>query len=173
MSDYHRPLYNFEVAQDFVMKVLGIPEDDPDFENYALKIYKEEKIPQYKKDTLKNPAIRNAAYKDEDVRNQLRKRIFEEMITLERLDDDEQVRLGFGGAKPKSVVGSKRKLFYVIGLPASGKSSICGKICDMFGAYLLDSDLVKRKLPEFFDRSGASLVHKESSIITMGGSFPS
>ena len=41
----------------------------------------------------------------------------------------------------------------------------------MFGAYLLDSDLVKRKLPEYYGRSGASLVHEESSIITMGGSF--
>lgn len=30
---------------------------------------------------------------------------------------------------------------------------------------------MKRKLPEFFEKSGASLVHKESSIITMGGNF--
>lgn len=171
MSDYHRPLYNFEVAQDFVKKVLGVPEEDPEYENHAFKIYKEERVPLFAKDTLKNPAIRNAAYKDEDARNQLREQIVHEMITQERLDDDEQVRLGTGGARPKSVVGSKRKLFYVIGLPASGKSSICGKICDLYGAYLLDSDLVKRKLPEFFEKSGASLVHKESSIITMGGYF--
>lgn len=171
MSDYHRPLYYFDVAQDFVKKVLKISEDDPEYDNIAFSIYKEERVPLFAKDTLKNPAIRNAAYKDEDSRNLLRKQIVHEMITLERLDDDEQVRLGTGGAKPKSVVGSKRKLFYVIGLPASGKSSICGKICDMFGAYLLDSDLVKRKLPEFFEKSGASLVHKESSIITMGGPF--
>lgn len=171
MSDYHRPLYNFEVAQDFVKKVLEIPEDDPECENIALKIYKEERVPLFNKDTIKNPAIRNAAYRDENVRNQLREQIVNEMITLERLDNDEHVCLGTGGAKPKSVVGSKRKLFYVIGLPASGKSSICGKICDLYGAYLLDSDLVKRKLPEFFQKSGASLVHQESSIITMGGHF--
>lgn len=69
------------------------------------------------------------------------------------------------------VVGSQRKAFYVMGLPASGKSSICGKLCDMFGAFLLDSDLVKRKLPEFFGLSGATIIHKESSIITMGGEF--
>ena len=27
MSDYHRPLYYFDVAQDFVKKVLKIPEE--------------------------------------------------------------------------------------------------------------------------------------------------
>lgn len=173
MSDYHRPLYNFEVTMDFAKKVLGIAEDDPRLEDYVLRIIKEERTPQYAKDTLRNPASRDDAYKDENVRGVLRRQIVTEMMTFRRLADDEQVRLGIGGAMPNSqTIESKRRCFYVMGLPASGKSSICGTLCDMYGAYLLDSDLVKRKLPEFWGKkSGASMVHKESSIITMGGSF--
>ncbi len=172
MSDYHRPLYNSDVAIDFVTKVLGIPHEDPNFGDYVLKIVEEELIPQFAKDTINNIKSRDKAYCEEAIRGELRKQIVNEMLTLKRLDDDEQVRLGNGGAMPNSkIVGSKRMAFYVMGLPASGKSSICGALCDMFGAFLLDSDLVKRKLPEFIKKSGASLVHKESSIITMGGSF--
>lgn len=172
MSDYQRPLYNMEVAEDFVMKVLGIPKDAPNFYDIVVDIVKQERYPMFAQDTVANQNIRDEYYRDENDRNTLRAQIFKEMITFKRLNDDEHVRLGLGGAMPNSkVVSSRRKAFYVMGLPASGKSSICGKLCDMFGAYLLDSDLVKRKLPEFFGVSGASIVHKESSVITMGGNF--
>lgn len=172
MSDYHRPLYNMDVAEDFVMKVLDIPKDNPNFYDYVVDIVKEERYPMFAHDTLVNQDIRSEHYRQENDRNNLRKQIFKEMMTLKRLADDEQVCLGYGGAMPHcKVVGSQRKAFYVMGLPASGKSSICGKLCDMFGAFLLDSDLVKRKLPEFGGLSGATIVHKESSIITMGGNF--
>lgn len=170
MSDYHRPLYNIDVAEDFVMKVLGIPKEDPNFYDHVVAIVKEERYPMFAHDTLANQNIRSEHYRQESDRNNLRQQIFKEMMTLKRLEDDDKVRLGNGGAMPHSkVVGSLRKAFYVMGLPASGKSSICGRLCDLFGAFLLDSDLVKRKLPEFFGMSGASIVHKESSIITMGG----
>lgn len=161
-----------DVAEDFVNKVLNISKDDPNFYDQVVAIVKEERYPMFAHNTLDNQDIRIEPYREEHDRTNLRNQIFKEMMTLKRLDDDEQVRLGDGGAMPHSkVVGSQRKAFYVMGLPASGKSSICGKLCDMFGAFLLDSDLVKRKLPEFFGLSGATIVHKESSIITMGGSF--
>lgn len=172
MKDIHRPLYRMEVAEDFITKVLAIPNTDPNFYDYLVDIVREEGYPMFAKDTLRNVNVRDEHYRDENARKDLRNLIVHEMMTQKRLSDDEQVRLGNGGCMPNSkVVGSQRKAFYVMGLPASGKSSICGNLCDMFGAFLLDSDLVKRKLPEFFGKSGASVVHKESSVITMGGYF--
>lgn len=172
MNDYHRPLYELTVTKDFVTKVLDVPKDHPQFLDYVTKIVNEECVPLYAQDTIDNLNSRDALYRDEHDRDKLRKQIVAEMLTERRLDDDEQVKLGKGGAMPhSSVVGSQRKAFYVMGLPALGKSSICGTLCDMYGAFLLDSDLVKRKLPEFFQKSGATLVHEESSVITMGGVF--
>lgn len=82
---------------------------------------------------------------------------------MERLDDDDDIVLGKGGAKPVGGIRAEKRAFYVIGPPASGKSSISSTIADLFGAYILDSDYAKRKLPEYADQlSGASLVHEES-----------
>lgn len=58
----------------------------------------------------------------------------------------------------------RKKAFYVIGSPASGKSTISSIIADVYGAYIVDSDFAKRKLPEYTNQIGsASLVHDESS----------
>lgn len=172
MSDYHRPLYLKDVTSDFLVKVLDVPISNPNHKKYSEMIVGEESLPMSDNDTLSSRSVRARKYCREEDRDKLRKKIVEEMMEMTRLDNDEQVRLGKGGARPQSKrVNSDRKAFYVMGLPASGKSSICGKLCDLFGAYLLDSDLVKRKLPEYNRRSGASLVHEESSIITMGGYF--
>lgn len=172
MSDYHRPLYSPIVTSDFLTKVIGIPQNHPDHKKYVSMIVGEEMMPIGLKDTLNDLSLRTKRFQSEENRNILREQIVTEMMTMTRLDDDEMVSLGNGGARPKSKqVKSDRRAFYVMGLPASGKSSICGALCDQYGAYLLDSDLVKRKLPEFSRKSGASLVHEESSIITMGGNF--
>ena len=57
-------------------------------------------------------------------------------------------------------------------LPASGKSTIANSIADLYGAYIIDSDFAKRKIPEFGHEFGASIVHEESSIITFGSRKP-
>ena len=169
MSDFHRPLYYYSVASDFVEKVLGVSRTDPNFFVYVNKIVTEERSPYPNYDTLNSWKARDRRYRTEQDRMPLRNRIVDEMLSMSRLADDEQVKLGQGGGLPLTGVQSQRKAFYVMGLPASGKSSICGSICDMYGSVLLDSDLIKRKLPEFKRKKGASLVHEESSIMTMGG----
>ena len=64
---------------------------------------------------------------------------------------------------------ARKQAFVLIGLPASGKSSIAVDIADKYGALLLDSDLAKRKLPEYKVYPwGASLVNAESSLIVFG-----
>lgn len=169
MSDFHRPLYHHTVASDFVEKVLGMSRTDPNFNVYVNKIVTEERSPFANSDTLNSGKARDKRYRTEQDRMPLRNRIVNEMLSMRRLADDEQVKLGHGGGLPLAGIQSQRKAFYVMGLPASGKSSICGSICDMYGAVLLDSDLIKRKLPEFKRKKGASLVHEESSVMTMGG----
>lgn len=169
MSDFHRPLYYYSVASDFVEKVLGVSRTDPNFFVYVNKIVTEERSPYPNSDTLNSWKVRDRRYRTEQDRMPLRNQIVYEMLSMRRLPDDEQVMLGHGGGKPLSGVKSQRKAFYIMGLPASGKSSICGSICDLYGAFLLDSDLIKRKLPEFKRKKGASLVHEESSVMTMGG----
>lgn len=52
----------------------------------------------------------------------------------------------------------------VIGPPAAGKSSvIVDRVSKNTGSVILDSDEVKKLLPEFDDGNGAGIVHKESA----------
>lgn len=106
---------------------------------------------------------RDFEYRDDKTRNKLRSQIIEELCTLKRLNQDDDIKLGKGGALPLTKIKSEKKLFYVIGPPASGKSGIANDISDSYGAVLLDSDYVKRKLPEYNNQIGAAtLVHEES-----------
>lgn len=110
------------------------------------------------------------AYATDESRWQLRTKIVEELLTLERLVDDEKINLGVGGAIPVGGARSQKKAFIIIGLPASGKSGIANRIADEYSAIILDSDYAKRKLPEFGGfKSGASLVHAESGGIVFPG----
>ncbi|MPN02495.1 hypothetical protein SDC9_149711 [bioreactor metagenome] len=92
-----------------------------------------------------------------------------ELKELPRIKDDDSIKLGDGGAKPPSGVHAEKKAFYIIGPPASGKSKISNIIADIVGAYILDSDFAKRKLPEYARDGGASLVHEESDQIVFSG----
>lgn len=58
------------------------------------------------------------------------------------------------------------RLDIVIGLPASGKSSIIvDRLSEQFHSRLIDSDEAKKLIPEFNNGWGASVVHAESKII--------
>ncbi|MEF3062305.1 zeta toxin family protein [Ralstonia solanacearum] len=117
-------------------------------------------------DSLKN---RVKEYRDEHSRKNLRLRILTELIEIERLDDDDEIQLGHGGAKPKTELKKEKQAIIIIGLPASGKSSLVNKTADALGAFILDADFAKRKLPEFDGSfAGANLVHEESSKIIFG-----
>jgi predicted ABC-type ATPase len=61
-----------------------------------------------------------------------------------------------------------KRLDIVIGLPASGKSSaIVNPLSEFYKAIVIDSDIIKKELPEYNDGWGASLVHEESSKINL------
>lgn len=113
--------------------------------------------------TLTHEDYRDFQYRDEKVRETLRMQIVQELESLERLDSDDSITLGTGGAKPKTKISAKKKLYYIVGPPASGKSTVANKIADVTGSYILDSDYAKRKFPEYENQiGGAALVHEES-----------
>jgi predicted kinase len=59
-----------------------------------------------------------------------------------------------------------RELVIVLGPPAAGKSTIANDIAIARGAAIIDSDEIKKSLPEFDGGVGASAVHEESSALT-------
>ncbi|MDO4267046.1 MAG: zeta toxin family protein [Eubacteriales bacterium] len=116
--------------------------------------------------TLTHGDNRDYEYRDDKIREDLRKRIVEELKRKKRLKSDDEIRLGRGGAKPKTLLKNEKKAFFLIGPPASGKSTIASDLADYAGAYILDSDYAKRKLPEYDNQIGAaSLVHEESDAL--------
>jgi predicted kinase len=120
------------------------------------------------KDTLSFEDNRAAKYREDDARWGLRETVIKELITKKRLADDDKIELGNGGALPKTSVKNERKAFLLIGPPASGKSGLANAVADDYGAVIIDSDYAKRKLPEYKQDYGATLVHAESGEITYG-----
>ncbi|QQR98405.1 MAG: zeta toxin family protein [Sphingobacteriales bacterium] len=169
-----RPLNDKGLIEQFLSKTLGF---DKFNENVVSKINQienlidtYEKKGQYKNNTFHSEDVRDAKYREEKLRWKLRDKINKELLTLKRLDDDEKIKLGKGGALPSSNLKNKKEAVIIIGLPASGKSGLSNAIADLTGSLIIDSDYAKRKLPEFKSEKylGAYHVHKESSVIVFG-----
>jgi hypothetical protein len=164
VQTYYRPLCDDADVILFVENILEIT--NPTEKNDAIsKITDTERCIKGTDNpsTLNNKRIRHYEYADETMRVQLRRRIVDELIQSERLEDDEEITLGKGGAAPTTSIKREKKLICIIGPPASGKSGVAAQIADCMGAYILDSDYAKRKLPEYaIHTNGASLVHDES-----------
>ena len=61
-----------------------------------------------------------------------------------------------------------KRLDIVIGLPASGKSTaVVNTLSEFYQSAVIDSDIIKSKLPEFNDGWGAMLVYEESSNLNL------
>lgn len=119
--------------------------------------------------TLNDTRFRDRNYKDDNSRWELRKQIITELMTIPRLDNDDDIRLEKGGGLPQSGIKKDSQAYLIIGLPASGKSSIAAIIAEKYGAIIADADFAKRKLPEFDKYAwGASAVHEESRQIVNG-----
>jgi len=58
---------------------------------------------------------------------------------------------------------TNKELTIVLGAPASGKSTIANKLAVANRSAILDSDEIKKTLPEYENGVGASAVHEESS----------
>jgi hypothetical protein len=167
--NYLRPLIDYQLTYGFVKGVLGI-QKKTDIREAVLKITKAEMQLAHieNKTTLKSDSYRDVFYTEEIDRDELREQILNDLIVNQRIDNDDEISLGKGGALPKTKLISDKQAIIITGLPASGKSTIASKIADCYGAVILDSDFAKRKFPEFINDFGATLVHEESSTLIFG-----
>ncbi|WP_333862810.1 zeta toxin family protein [Sphingobacterium sp.] len=167
-----RPLNNFELVEHFLENALSININDDEMYNVVSQVVSTElNIENFDESliSLNSKSYRISKYRKDSERLSLQNQIVLELLTQERLKNDEDIVLGKGGAFPLKPVKAERKAFIVIGLPASGKSGISNIIADEYGAIILDSDYAKRKLPEFSALPfGATLVHEESDKIVFG-----
>ncbi|WP_318451733.1 zeta toxin family protein [Photobacterium leiognathi] len=168
MNTYSRPLHDNQLAYDFLTRALGYT-NTLEVGDHVQRIVTAEKLLQSTtaEPTLSDKKNRHTFYYTDEKRRQLREKIFLELVFEKRLPSDDDICLGRGGALPENVK-NEGKAYIIIGLPASGKSTIAEKVADKYHAALVDSDLAKRKLPEFSLPQGASIVHAESSQITFG-----
>lgn len=173
-KEYSRVLSDYNHAASFLRNSLHLNEEisEHEFDEAVMAVASVEMGTErvLGENTLNSRAYRLPSYITDDSRVKLRKQIFDELKSKKRLDDDEKITLGKGGAIPKTPLQKNRQAFYVIGLPASGKSEISSILSDNYGAIILDSDYAKRKFPEFKTDYGATVVHEESSIVVFGGS---
>lgn len=123
-----------------------------------------------KNNSLEWSDFRNNKFRDDGSRVALRNEILNCCLWHRRNinDDNTSNRLDCDGLGPyRGDLKFENKAFLIIGGPACGKSTYANVIADEFGAYLLDSDIIKRKFPEFKLRgsSSASLLHEESKFV--------
>lgn len=170
MGNYVRPLNTNKLAGDFLLKALEV-QSTKDLGNYIQRLVTAENMLMNcaSKDTLNSEDYRHIDYTSDKDRVKLREKVFEELIQLNLLDDDENITLGNGGIIPECGVKFERQAYIITGLPASGKSFFATQIANLFGAVIIDSDFAKRKFPEYSNPHGASIVHEESILVTFGG----
>lgn len=160
-----RPLETTKEVERFVRDILRIPRQNRNLAitkilNAELALEKLESHPSKISEDYRSPE-----YITEESRLELHERILSELISYECLENDDDIKLGIGGAKP-NVPQTDAIAYIVSGAPASGKSSVSDRLARENGAYILDSDYAKRKFPEFDSFfGGASLVHEESDSI--------
>ncbi|WP_192350356.1 zeta toxin family protein [Algoriphagus sp. Y33] len=170
MHPFSRRLDDSDLIEHFLIEVLEFNPED--IEQVITKIKNGEfQIKSYPDEdcTLRSTKHRRRKFAESSIRWGLRKQIVQELFTGRRLEKDDEIVLGNGGALPISDLKSEKKAVVLTGLPASGKSGIANELADKLGAIILDSDFAKRKLPEFEDGPGsASLVHEESDLLIFG-----
>jgi Zeta toxin len=167
-QQFARMLLRQPQIKEFLEITLGVNMDD--FPKIEYEIIKSEKGVV---DGLENPTSTSIEFRDRNFstdadRLLLRKQIVNELFTKNLLKDDDKISPSRGGARPKKIKYTKQA-YFLMGLPASGKSSVAFEIANRYGAVILDSDFAKRKLPEYPNYPwGASIVHEESSMIVFG-----
>ena len=167
MPNFCRELITDIQVEQFVTGILEIRKDADKREAINLITEAERNSKDYKfYPTLTHRDNRDFSCRDDDARQELRSQIIEELFSQKRLSNDEDIKLGSGGAAPSTNIKYESKAYYIIGPPAAGKSMISSALADTYGGFILDSDFAKRKLPEFRNQiGGASLVHEESNSL--------
>ena len=170
-SKKSRLLNTFELAEHFVVKVLGLELTEDNYEMIPRIVETELNIENFDDlhETRNSKAYRNYFVREDVDRDKLRLKIVEGLLVQKRMKSDDNILLGKGGSAPRTDLKQNSEAFIIIGLPASGKSTISNDISDEYGCFVLDSDYAKRKIPEYHNlQFGATLVHEESADIIFG-----
>lgn len=172
-----RPLNNFELVEHFLENALDYDIEDEENYNIVSKIVSTELTIENFDESLiskNSKSYRVLEFRKDNQRLKLYNKIVLELVSNERLENDEDIKLENGGSFPKVPIQITNNAYIIMGLPASGKSGISSLIADKYGCFILDSDYAKRKLPEFDKLPfGATLVHEESDYIIFGENKPS
>lgn len=89
-----------------------------------------------------------------------------ERIALRKTVAKETAKRGLRLKDGKNVtVRNDKQFYFLMGLPASGKSAVANQVQQERGARIVDSDIAKELFPEFDNGLGASALHIESSDI--------
>ncbi len=170
-QNFARTLQDQDQVEHFLTKVLELDYSQLSSDIAYKIIQGEHGVTRFnvKSQTIDDTRFRDREYKEDSKRRPLRKQIIEELMSLHRPDSDDDICLGHGGALPQNEIKRDSQAYILIGLPASGKSSVAAFISEQNGAIILDSDFAKRKLPEFSKYTwGATAVHEESNQIING-----
>ncbi|MGL5892240.1 MAG: zeta toxin family protein, partial [Bacteroidia bacterium] len=170
-SKNSRPLHKNELVEYFLTNVLEMSLDDSNYDCVSKIVATELNIQNFdeKQITSRSNAYRHHNYRADKDRLKLKRTIVNELLSKKRLKKDDEIKLGKGGAAPRNPFQQNKQAYILIGLPASGKSTIANAIAEDYGALILDADYAKRKLPEFLGLPfGATLVHEESLEIIFG-----
>jgi phage-related protein (TIGR01555 family) len=95
-----------------------------------------------------------------ELRRQLRDQLYALGGEVPKPGKEPRLAVPGGGARKK-----EHKAWFIMGLPASGKSTIADPLVEEYGAMLIDADEAKKLIPEFGDGKFAGAVHQESSWI--------
>ena len=146
-----RPLTTINLVQQFAKDVLEIKERNLLSKACTKIISAEFEWLRFSNHcTLTSDDFRDPQYSSAESREELREIIIRELLTQKRLPNDDDIELGKGGILPiTGDIREEKNAYYIIGLPASGKSSIAGRIADFSHSAILDNDYAKRKLPEY------------------------
>lgn len=162
-----RDLYN-EIIEDkngtlSTQEILSNPILDKYEKNYEEQLGKKSDF-EYHGEKMKNVGEFQTIRIDTPERKELRKQISKKLSGIGSFEgfneNDEEKHTG--------PVDKDYEAIIVIGAPASGKStSIVNPISHQLNARIIDSDEVKKLLPEYNNGIGAGIVHKESSDIIL------
>lgn len=165
---YTRKLDEPKLVEHFLRTVLQVENVTQNDIKELTKVENELAQLDIEKSTHNDKTKWHKPYNSPKSRADLRKLIADELYSKKRLSKDDLITFGSGGSKPKNLK-NERKAYIIIGLPAAGKSGIANKVADLTGAYILDNDYAKRKIPEFHNSEiGATITHNESELIVFG-----
>ena len=127
MYHYVRNLKSKEQVADFLKNIVEIDCSEQEFQKYVQLIYtyETEFRTAYNKQTLYDKALRDPQYSDDLQREYLANLILQDLLTLPILDNEIDISQGIGGSLPQNMKPREdRQAYYIIGLPASGKSCV-------------------------------------------------